>query len=58
MKLIASLLLVAFTLQGCSFITTAAGSLIGNLGADFIEDKLKKNAIEKIPTKEQRKIEI
>ena len=51
-------LLVAFALHGCSFITTAAGSLIGNLGADFVEDQLKKNAIEKIPEKEQRKTEI
>ena len=51
-------LLVAFTLHGCSFITTAAGSFIGNLGADLVEDKLKENEIEKMIEKEERKTEI
>jgi len=44
-------LLVAFTLHGCSFITTAAGSFVGNLGADFVENELKKNAIKQMPKK-------
>jgi hypothetical protein len=29
------------TQMGCSFITTAAGSFVGNLGADLVEEKMK-----------------
>jgi len=41
-------LLVAFALQGCSFITTAAGSFVGNLGADLVEDRIKQEQIKKM----------
>ena len=34
--------------MGCSFITTAAGSFVGNLGADIVEEKMKKNKIDKM----------
>ena len=34
--------------MGCSFITTAAGSFVGNLGADLVEEKMKENKIEKM----------
>ena len=40
--------------MGCSFITTAAGSFVGNLGADLVEDELKKNAIEKMFEEDQK----
>ena len=28
------------TQMGCSFVTSSAGSLLGNLGADLIYDKI------------------
>ena len=34
--------------MGCSFVMTAAGSFVGNLGADLVEEKMKKNKIDKI----------
>ena len=46
-------LLVAFALNGCSFVVTAAGSFIGNLGAELIEEEMKKNAIEKMIEEDQ-----
>jgi len=30
-------------LNGCAFITTAAGSFVGNLGAEMVEEQLKKD---------------
>ena len=27
--------------MGCSFVITAAGSFVGNLGAEFAEEKIK-----------------
>ena len=36
------------TQMGCSFITTAAGSFVGNLGADLVEEKMKERKIEKM----------
>ena len=46
-------LLVAFALIGCSFVVTAAGSFGGNLGAELIEEEMKKNAIEKMIEEDQ-----
>ena len=34
--------------MGCAFVTTAAGSFVGNLGADLVEEKIKENKIEKM----------
>ena len=45
MKFILGLILI--TQVGCSFITTAAGSFVGNLGADLVEDKLKEAKADK-----------
>ena len=28
---------------GCAFVTTAAGSFVGNLGAEMVEEQLKKD---------------
>ena len=39
MKFILGLILI--TQVGCSFVVTAAGSFVGNLGAELVEDKLK-----------------
>ena len=39
MKFILGLILL--TQFGCSFVVTAAGSFVGNLGADLVEEKLK-----------------
>ena len=46
MKLLLVIMLV--TQMGCSFITTAAGSFVGNLGADLVEEKMKERKIEKM----------
>tara|TARA_B100000745_G_scaffold168221_1_gene110026 strand:+ start:131 stop:322 length:192 start_codon:yes stop_codon:yes gene_type:complete len=46
-------LLVAFALNGCSFVVTAAGSFVGNLGAELVEEEMKKNAIEKMIEEDQ-----
>ena len=46
MKLILAIILT--TQMGCSFITTAAGSFVGNLGAEWVEEKMKENKIEKM----------
>ena len=48
------LAIILVTQMGCSFITTAAGSFVGNLGADLVEDELKKNAIEKMFEEDQK----
>ena len=45
MKLILAIILA--TQMGCSFITTAAGSFVGNLGAELVEEKLKENKCQK-----------
>ena len=37
------LLLVFLSLNSCAFLTTAAGSLVGNVGADIIAEKLDNN---------------
>jgi len=39
MKIILTLILT--TQIGCSFVITAAGSFVGNLGAEIAHDKLK-----------------
>jgi uncharacterized protein YceK len=46
-------LLVAFALNGCSFVVTTAGSFIGNLGAELIEEEMKKNAAEEMIEEDQ-----
>ena len=35
------LVIILVTQMGCSFVVSAAGSLVGNLGADYIEEKIK-----------------
>jgi hypothetical protein len=45
MKFTLSLLLL--TQVGCSFVVTTAGSFIGNLGADIVEEKMKESKKEK-----------
>ena len=42
MKFVLGLILI--TQVGCSFIVSAAGSFVGNLGAEFIEEELKSKA--------------
>ena len=39
MKLLLCLILI--TQVGCSFVITTAGSFIGNIGADLVEEKMK-----------------
>ena len=46
MKLLLAIILT--TQMGCAFVTTAAGSFVGNLGADLVEEKIKENKIEKM----------
>ena len=36
------------TQMGCSFVVAAAGSFVGNLGAEMVEDKLEEHKIEKM----------
>ena len=37
------LFLIFLSLNSCAFLTTAAGSLVGNVGADIISEKLDNN---------------
>ena len=46
MKLLLAIILT--TQMGCSFITTAAGSFVGNLSAGLVEEKMKENKTEKM----------
>ena len=46
MKLLLAIILV--TQMGCSFVMTAAGSFVGNLSAELVEEEIK----EMIDTKE------
>ena len=39
MKLLLCLILI--TQVGCSFVITTAGSFLGNIGADLVEEKMK-----------------
>ena len=48
------LIILLISQTSCSFIVTAAGSFVGNLGADLVEDELKKNAIEKMFEEDQK----
>jgi len=34
--------------MGCSFITTAAGSFVGNFSSYLVEEKIKENKIDKM----------
>ena len=36
-------MIILVTQTGCSFVVSAAGSLIGNLGAEYIEEIYEKN---------------
>ncbi len=45
MRLLLAIILV--TQMGCSFIVTAAGSFVGNLGAELVEEKLKETKSDK-----------
>ena len=51
MKLL--LFLILITQTSCSFVVSAAGSFVGNLGADLVEEEMKKNAIEKMIEEDQ-----
>ena len=46
MKFILGLILL--TQVGCSFITTAAGSFVGNFSSYLVEEKIKENKIDKM----------
>ena len=46
MRLLLAIILV--TQMGCSFITTAAGSFVGNFSSYLVEEKMKKNKIDKM----------
>ena len=39
MKTIAMSILVLSVCSACAFITTATGSLVGNIGADIVQEK-------------------
>lgn len=43
MKLLMLIVFLWMTQMGCSFITTAAGSFIGNVGADYVEEYIEEN---------------
>ena len=50
------LLIILLTTQiGCSFIVTAAGSFVGNLGADLVEEEIKQRQIEKMMEEDAKK---
>ena len=53
MKFILGLILI--TQVGCSFVVTAAGSFVGNLGADFVEEEIKQRQIEKMMEEDAKK---
>ena len=46
MKLL--LIIILVTQMGCSFIVTAAGSFVGNLGAGIVEEIINEHKIEKM----------
>ena len=46
MKLL--LFLILITQTSCSFVVSAAGSFVGNLGADIVEEEIKQRQIEKM----------
>jgi len=35
------LIILLTTQTGCSFVVSAAGSFVGNLGAEFVEEKMR-----------------
>ena len=47
--------LILITQVGCSFVVTAAGSFVGNLGADFVEEEIKQRQIEKMMEEDAKK---
>ena len=42
------LVIILVTQMGCSFITTAAGSFVGNFSSYLVEEKIKENKIDKM----------
>ena len=44
------LVIILVTQMGCSFVVTATGSFVGNLGAALVEEKLKENKCQKACT--------
>ena len=47
-------MIMLVTQMGCSFVVSAAGSLIGNLGAEYIEEINEKNKENKTKQAEER----
>ena len=47
-------MIMLVTQMGCSFVVSAAGSLIGNLGAEYIEEIYEKNKENKTKQAEER----
>ena len=48
------LVIILATQIGCSFITTVAGSFVGNLGADLVEEKIQEEKMKKKLQEEAR----
>ena len=42
------LVIILVTQMGCSFITTAAGSFVGNFSSYLVEENIKENKIDKM----------
>tara|TARA_B000000460_G_C21147216_1_gene235512 strand:- start:170 stop:340 length:171 start_codon:yes stop_codon:yes gene_type:complete len=38
-RMISLILLGMYSMSACAFITSAAGSLVGNIGADIVKEK-------------------
>ena len=53
MKLL--LFLILITQTSCSFVVSAAGSFVGNLGADIVEEEIKQRQIEKMMEEDAKK---
>ena len=49
------LILILITQTSCSFVVSAAGSFVGNLGADLIEEEIKQRQIEKMMEEDAKK---
>ena len=47
-------LVIILIQMGCSFITTVAGSFVGNLGADLVEEKIQEEKMKKKLQEEAR----
>jgi len=49
------LFLILITQTSCSFVVSAAGSFVGNLGADIVEEEIKQRQIEKMMEEDAKK---